>query len=59
MAQSTALNRKKKSRPSISYVAVKAKNEIYYQMASVFHAMSHGRGELARVLVKSAMPARR
>ncbi|WDP89132.1 MAG: hypothetical protein HUN04_05080 [Desulfobacter sp.] len=46
MAESTK-HRKKKRTGVPFYVAVKSKNEVYYQMASLFQEATRGKGELS------------
>ena len=49
-------NKKKRIQQSNSYVAVKAQNEIYYQMASIFKVISHDKGELAQKYFNKYLP---
>ncbi|MFH2058731.1 MAG: hypothetical protein ABIJ59_07510 [Pseudomonadota bacterium] len=44
-------NMKKRIQPSNAYVAIKAQNEIYYQMASIFKVINHDKGKLSQKIV--------
>ncbi len=48
--------KKNQKQPSIVYAAFKAKNEIYYQMASVFKLIGHDDGRLAKKVLKKYLP---
>lgn len=55
MAKLRVVRKDKKNSTSHSYFAVKAKNEIYYQMASIFKHASNDESTLAEKIIYKSM----
>lgn len=55
MSKSVVKNRKKRVRSSNLYYAVKSKNEIYYQMASIFKEVSKDEKSFAKKIFSNVL----
>jgi hypothetical protein len=52
----TKASTEKQNKSSKAYAAFKAKNEIFYQMASIFKVMGHDDGKLAQKIFDKYLP---
>jgi predicted transcriptional regulator len=58
MAKSNVFQKKKQITRSTSYAALKAKNELYFQLASIFSAIRHDEENITEIIIENYLPER-
>ncbi len=58
MAESNVFHKKKQITQSTSYAALKAKNELYFQLASIFNAIRHDEEKVTEIIIENYLPER-